>query len=142
MTTIYTIDSQGIYTSAVEVTDPLASVPMGVTIPPPELTGTQVARWIVTGWEVLPEYPAPPPPPAPTSCSRRQAELALLQVGMLDTLQAAIEAIADPIAKRRAQIEYSADVWERSNPFLQSMWAQLGGTTGQLDELYRLAVNL
>ena len=63
-------------------------------------------------------------------------------MGMLDTLQAAIEAIADPIAKRRAQIEYSADVWERSNPFLQSMWAQLGGTTEQLDELYRLAVTL
>ena len=36
----------------------------------------------------------------------------------------------------------SADVWERSNPFLQQMWAQLGGTTEQLDELYRLAVTL
>ncbi len=29
MTTIYTIDNQGIYAGAVEVTDPLASVPMG-----------------------------------------------------------------------------------------------------------------
>ena len=142
MLTIYTIDTQGIYSGAIEVTDQLASLPMGMTIPPPELTGTQVARWIVTGWEVLPEYPAPPPPPTPASCSRRQAELALLQVGMLGTLQAAIEAIADPIEKRRAQIEYSADVWERSNPFMQQAWAQLGGTTEQLDGLYRLAVTL
>lgn len=142
MLTIYTIDTQGIYSGAIEVTDPLAPLPMGVTIQPPELTGTQVARWIAAGWEVLPEYPAPPPPPAPTSCSRRQAELALLQVGMLDTLQAAIEAIADPIEKRRAQIEYGANVWERSNPFLQQMWAALGGTPDKLDDLFRLAVTL
>ena len=62
MTTIYTIDTQGIYSGAIEITDPLAPLPMGVTIQPPELTGTQVSRWIVTGWEVLSEYPAPPKP--------------------------------------------------------------------------------
>jgi len=78
----------------------------------------------------------------PERCSKRQGELALLEAGKLDAVEAAIAAISDPIAKRRAQIEYGADVWERSNPFLQSMWAALGGTPGELDDLFRLAVTL
>lgn len=41
-----------------------------------------------------------------------------------------------------AQIEYEADTWERANPLLQQMWAQLGGTPEQLDNLFRLAVTL
>lgn len=53
------IDQNGIYTASVEC-DPFGPIPRGTQIEPPELTGTQVARWIVTGWEVLPEYPHPP----------------------------------------------------------------------------------
>lgn len=83
-----------------------------------------------------------PPAPVPDRCHRRQGELALLQVGYLDAVDAAIAAIADPIEKRRAQIEYGADVWERSNPFLQGMWAALGGTPEGLDDLFKLAVTL
>ena len=41
-----------------------------------------------------------------------------------------------------AQIEYEADTWERSNAFLQQMWAGLGGTPEQLDDLFRMAVTL
>lgn len=92
-------------------------------------------------WRIVPE-PAPAPPAPPMSCRKRQGELALLQVGRLDAVDAAMAAIADPISRRRAQIEYGADVWERSNPFLQSMWAQLGGTPDELDELFVLAVTL
>lgn len=78
----------------------------------------------------------------PERCSKRQGELALLEAGKLDEVEAAIAAISDPVAKRRAQIEYGADVWVRNNPFLQGMWAALGGTPEELDNLFRLAVTL
>ncbi|MGP1685166.1 MAG: DUF4376 domain-containing protein [Giesbergeria sp.] len=59
MTTIYTYDSQGIYSGAVEC-DPLKAVPPGLLVAPPALTGTQVAQVQGGAWVVLPEYPAAP----------------------------------------------------------------------------------
>lgn len=78
----------------------------------------------------------------PKSVSCRQGRLALLGAGFLDDVEAAMDAIADPIEKRRAQIEYEADTWERDNAFLQSMWAQLGGTESELDALFVTASSL
>jgi hypothetical protein len=78
----------------------------------------------------------------PKSCTRRQGQLALLAHGVLDEAEAAIAAITDPVQKREAQIEYEADTWERANPFLQQLWAQLGGTPQSLDEAFALAVTL
>lgn len=78
----------------------------------------------------------------PKSCSRRQGRLALLAFGLDDDAEAAIAAITDPVQKREAQIEYEADTWERANPFLQRLWAQLGGTPQSLDEAFALAVTL
>lgn len=78
----------------------------------------------------------------PSSCTRRQGRLALLNAGKLDAVETAIEAISDPTAKRQSQIEYEADTWERSNLFLQQMWANLGGTSEELDALFTLAVTL
>lgn len=78
----------------------------------------------------------------PKSCTRRQGQLALLTHGVLDDAEAAIAAITDPMQKREAQIEYEADTWERANPFLQQLWAQLGGTPQSLDEAFALAVTL
>ncbi|KFJ11240.1 hypothetical protein DR66_2054 [Delftia acidovorans] len=78
----------------------------------------------------------------PKSCTRRQGRLALLAFGMLDEAEAAIAAITDPVQKREAQIEYEADTWERGNPFLAGLWAQLGGTPQSLDEAFVLAATL
>lgn len=78
----------------------------------------------------------------PKSCTRRQGRLALLAYGLLDDAETAIAAITDAAAKREAQIEYEADTWERSNPFLASLWTQLGGTPQSLDEAFALAVTL
>ena len=77
--------------------------------------------------------------PVPASCTRRQGCLALLQAGKLDTAEAAIAAIADPLQKRAAQIEYESDTWERSNAFLVALWLGMGGTLDDLDDLFRLA---
>lgn len=78
----------------------------------------------------------------PSSCTRRQGQLALLEVEKLDDAEALIAAIPDAKQRRAAQIEYEADTWERSNAFVQAMWAQLGGTLEQLDDLFRMAVTL
>lgn len=78
----------------------------------------------------------------PKSCTRRQGRLALLAFGLDDDAEAAIAAITDPVQKREAQIEYEADTWERANPFLRQLWAQLGGTPQSLDEAFALAVTL
>lgn len=80
-------------------------------------------------------YVAPPPTtePVPSSVTRRQGRLALLQVGKLDVVEEAIE------GNQQGLIEYEADTWERSNPFLQMLWAQLGGTEAELDALFILA---
>lgn len=89
--------------------------------------------WVVRGAE---------PEPVPSVVTRRQGRLALLNVGKLDDVEAAIDAIEDPVQQRAAQIEYEADTWERSNPFLQQLWAQLGGTEQELDDLFRLGATL
>lgn len=81
----------------------------------------------------------PPGSVVPQAVTRRQGRLALLETGWLDAVEQAIETIADPTQKRAAQIEYEADMWERSNQFLQDMWARLGGTVEQLDDLFALA---
>jgi hypothetical protein len=78
----------------------------------------------------------------PKSCTRRQGRLALLAFGLDDDAEAAIAAITDPVQKREAQIEYESDTWERSNPFLQQLWIQLGGTPESLDEAFTLAATL
>ncbi|MAO50041.1 MAG: hypothetical protein CML16_04060, partial [Pusillimonas sp.] len=85
--------------------------------------------------------------PVPETVTRRQGRLALLQtphgeVTKLDAVEAAFESISDPMQKRAAMIEYDADTWERNNAFLQAMWAQLGGTESELDDLFRTAATL
>src|SRR5699024_10844066 len=85
--------------------------------------------------------PQPAPEPVPAQVTRRQGRLALLEAGKLDAVEAAIDSIEDPAQKRAAQIEYEADTWERGNAFLQTLWAQLGGTEEELDELFILAAS-
>jgi len=92
---------------------------------------------ITHGGEVVTDATA-----TPQRCTRRQGRLALLQSGLLDAVEASIAAIGDAATRRAAQIEYEADTWERGNAFLQGMWAQLGGTPEQLDDLFALAVTL
>ena len=97
-------------------------------------------EWLAAGG--VPEPADALPAPVPATCTRRQGRLALLQAGYLAAVEQALAAIADPVQRLAAQIEYEADAWERDNPFLQGMWAQLGGTPEQLDDLFALAVTL
>lgn len=104
----------------------------------PPLT-TVVGTLVIKHWPVV---EATPEPASPLRCTRRQGRLALLQAGYLVAVEQSIAAIADPEQRMKAQIEYETDTWERNSVFLQGMWAQLGGTAEQLDDLFRLAVTL
>ncbi len=81
--------------------------------------------------------------PVPASCTRRQGLLALLEFGFKRSdIESKIAAIDNEIEREQAQIEYEANVWERSNARLQQMWASLGGAPEQLDDVFRMAVTL
>lgn len=97
---------------------------------------------IIGGLEITRWPDAPRVETGPHSCSRRQGRLALLMLGLLDSAEAAIAAMPDDADKRAAQIEYEADTWERSNPFLLQLWSQTGGTPESLDAAFALAVTL
>lgn len=152
----HSFDADGYYTgSAVPPIDPVAgdwaqpsetatAAPVPVFNPETERARWQGGAWAV---EIIPvSEPGPEPEPAPdlppSSCTRRQGRLALRERGDLGAVEAHIAGIADGTERQIAQIEYEADTWERSNPFVQSMWAQLGGTPEQLDDLFRKAVTL
>ena len=143
MTTIYTYDSQGIYSGAVEC-DPLKAVPPGLLVAPPALTGTQVAQVQNGAWVVLPEYPVPPvqPPMVPSAVTMRQARLALLGAGLLANIEAAIDALPSP-QKEAARIEweYSQEV-QRHNGFVSVLAPMLGMTDAQTDALFVAAKGL
>ena len=54
----YTIDTQHIYTGAVQI-DPYAPLPPGTITPPPDTAGDEVAQWTGVDWVVLEAYPEP-----------------------------------------------------------------------------------
>lgn len=102
-----------------------------------EMIEETIGGLVVRRWPDAPHVDA-----VPHACSRRQGRLALLALGLLDAAETAIAAMPDDADKRAAQIEYEADTWERHNPFLSALWAQLGGTPESLDAAFALAVTL
>lgn len=83
------------------------------------------------------EHIAPPPPPIPGEVTMRQARDVLIDTDMIDQVEAAIDAIADPLAKRKARNawEYSSAV-QRGNGLLAQLAPALGLTSEQLDNLF------
>lgn len=81
-----------------------------------------------------------PPTPVPQQVTRRQGRRALLESGYLQTVEGYIATIRDETERMQAQIEYEADTWERSNPWVGHMLELLGLTAQQGDDLFRLAV--
>lgn len=82
------------------------------------------------------------PPPVPAVVEMAQARLALLQAGLLDQVQAAIDAMpgAEGQAARIAW-EYRSTV-RRDSPLTETLAAQLGLTQQQIDQLFTLAATL
>jgi len=144
MITIYVCDAQYIFFEAREI-DPMGRMPLRSTLtPPPETAGTEVALWTGGGWEVLSERPPVPSPvvAVPASVTMRQARLALLGIGKLAAVDAAIAGLPEP-DRTAAQIEweYSQEV-QRDKPFVLMLAPALGLSEEDLDNLFVLASTL
>ncbi len=76
------------------------------------------------------------------SVTMRQARLALLAIGKLNAVDAAINALPEP-QRTAAQIEwdYAASV-EKSSPLIQMLAPQIGINSEQLTELFNTAAQL
>lgn len=94
-------------------------------------------QWHQT-WEVVPREPEP----VPQAVAMRQARLALLQVGKLAAVDAAIDSLPEP-DRTAAQIEweYSQEV-HRDKSFVQMLAPALGLSESDLDNLFRVAATL
>lgn len=83
---------------------------------------------------------APPAPFIPTSVTMRQARLALLGAGLLSQVDAALAAIADPVQRQAAQIdwEYAATV-DRGSDLVVELASALNLDAAALDALFSAA---
>lgn len=87
-------------------------------------------------WRLEP-VPPPEPPAVPVSVSPRQMRLALLDLGLLDEVEAMVAA-----SDRAMQImwEYSLD-YERAHPAWDAMGGSIGKAPADIDDLFRLAAS-
>lgn len=65
MIVLYCWGADGYLIGAVEVDESGELPPRSTPTAPPELTGSEVARWTGQGWEKLAEAPSPEPTPGP-----------------------------------------------------------------------------
>ena len=80
MTIVYKVDAQQIFIGAVQI-DPFGPLPIPCfTVAPPETTGSEVARWNGTGWDVLTELPPSPEPLPPTDDEKKKTGIEILGV--------------------------------------------------------------
>lgn len=101
---------------------------------------SMLSSLVPEGEPILP-YVAPPTP-VPTAVTMRQARLALLGAGLLDDVEAAINALPSP-QKEAAKIEweYSQEV-QRYNGFVSVLAPMLGLDEARLDALFLQAAAL
>lgn len=100
---------------------------------PEQVDGVWYERWTLVDYI----------PPVPDTVSMRQARLALLAAGILDSVEPAIASIADPVQRRAAEIswEYSAEV-TRDSALVAALGTDLGLTDSDIDILFRAAATL
>jgi hypothetical protein len=80
--------------------------------------------------------------PVPQEVTMRQARLALLDAGLLSSVQTAINSLQEP-AKTKAQIEWDySNALQRDNSFVATLGAALGLNDAALDSLFIAASKL
>lgn len=75
-------------------------------------------------------------PPVPESITPRKARLALLEIGLLDQVTVAVQALPEPDrSKVLLEWEYALEI-RRDDPWVISLGAALGLTEKDLDKLF------
>lgn len=117
-------------------------LPDNVTIPQDIMNPDykRYLEWVAEGNQPLPVDPDPIVPVI--SVTMRQARLALLQSGLLSTVEAAISSMPG-VEGQVARIEWEyATTLDKSHPLTLAMAQTLSFTEQQLDELFQLASTL
>lgn len=116
--------------------------------------GDDPSQWLPEGAEEVTEEEAEvirsailkaveAPALAVTQVTMRQARLALLQAGLLGSIQAALQAIPDEMQRQAALIEWEfAATVDRDSPWVVNLAASLGLTEEMLDGLFLAASQL
>lgn len=79
----------------------------------------------------------------PQTVSRAQGKASLLSFGLLDDVEAYIEAMPEGVDKKLALLAYNeTNEWHRESPFLQQMASEIGLTQEQLDNLFIVAATI
>lgn len=113
-----------------------------VQLPPAEVDGEWRQAWDVVALTPQ-ELDDARRARVPASVTRRQARQALLLAGLLDSVQPAIEALADPVLRGMAQIEWDdSQAFERHRPLLVSLGHAIGLDDAGLDDLFTTAAGL
>lgn len=98
-------------------------------------------RQMIAEWEALGNTIAPyvePPEPVPQVVSMFQARAALINAGLYDTVDAAMQQAG---GVNLIAWEYATEV-RRDSPLVQAMAAELGLTNEQVDNLFRQAAGI
>lgn len=94
-------------------------------------------------WRTAEIQDAPPASAVPQSVTARQAHQALILAGLYDDVQPAIDAIADPVQRKLAQIEWDkSNDFERHRPLLVQLGQAIGLDDDGLDALFVTASGL
>ena len=133
----YKIKDNGVWTGDVVDVDPASGLTAGWVRAdaPPMLDVGQCAIFAGDGWVVADEEP-PEIVWVPAEVTMRQAQRALLDAGLLDAVEAAINALPEP-PRRAAKIDCEmSSTMRRDSQFLQLLAPALGMTSTQLDALF------
>lgn len=75
--------------------------------------------------------------------TNRQFKLALLNAELIDSVEAKINTIEDPVLKRRIQIEYEyATAFERNSESIAMMIELLGISSSEVDQMWISALSI
>ena len=139
--TLYKYDALGIFVEAVEV-HPMGEVPPALMVPPPLLTGNEVAQAKGNEWVVLPAYPADAPTPVPRQVPMLNARLALIMQGHMSNVDAVLAASPNVEGEMaRAFFEFAQNV-RRDHWVVEALRAALNLTEADIDNLFILALTL
>ena len=139
----YEIKTNCVWTGASRAVAPEEGLPAGWVRAdaPPQLQDGRCAIFAGDGWIVADEEP-PETVWVPAEVTMRQAQRALLDAGLLDAVEAAINALPEP-PRRAAKIDWEmSSTMRRDSQFVQLLAPALGMTSTQLDALFVAASKL